>query len=246
MGVFSIKMDSETKWRNAMISVKNIRKSYKDNVVLKNVSMEVDEGDFVAIVGKNGSGKSTLVEIICKMREADSGTIEYGFDEKDIYRNMGIQFQNADFDVRMKVKTLLKLWKEIYNIEKKKYDDLVELLNLSKVMDRKIANISGGEKQRMNIFLALINDPKVIILDELTTGLDALTRLEIRQYLKEINRNQKKTIIMVSHYMDEVDELCNKVYFLKDGVISEAGKIIELKNKYNVEHMDGILEKVLA
>ena len=239
-------MDSETKWRNAMISVKNIRKSYKDNVVLKNVSMEVDEGDFVAIVGKNGSGKSTLVEIICKMREADSGTIEYGFDEKDIYRNMGIQFQNADFDVRMKVKTLLKLWKEIYNIEKKKYDDLVELLNLSKVMDRKIANISGGEKQRMNIFLALINDPKVIILDELTTGLDALTRLEIRQYLKEINRNQKKTIIMVSHYMDEVDELCNKVYFLKDGVISEAGKIIELKNKYNVEHMDGILEKVLA
>ena len=98
----------------------------------------------------------------------------------------------------------------------------------------------------MNIFLALINDPKVIILDELTTGLDALTRLEIRQYLKEINRNQKKTIIMVSHYMDEVDELCNKVYFLKDGVISEAGKIIELKNKYNVEHMDGILEKVLA
>lgn len=229
-----------------MISVKNIRKSYKDNVVLKNVSMEVDEGDFVAIVGKNGSGKSTLVEIICKMREADSGTIEYGFDEKDIYRNMGIQFQNADFDVRMKVKTLLKLWKEIYNIEKKKYDDLVELLNLSKVMDRKIANISGGEKQRMNIFLALINDPKVIILDELTTGLDALTRLEIRQYLKEINRNQKKTIIMVSHYMDEVDELCNKVYFLKDGVISEAGKIIELKNKYNVEHMDGILEKVLA
>lgn len=229
-----------------MISVKNIRKSYKDNVVLKNVSMEVDEGDFVAIVGKNGSGKSTLVEIICKMREADSGTIEYGFDEKDIYRNMGIQFQNADFDVRMKVKTLLKLWKEIYNIEKKKYDDLVELLNLSKVMDRKIANISGGEKQRMNIFLALINDPKVIILDELTTGLDALTRLEIRQYLKEINRNQKKTIIMVSHYMDEVDELCNKVYFLKDGVISEAGKIIELKNKYNVDHMDGILEKVLA
>ena len=229
-----------------MISVRNIRKSYKDNVVLKNVSMEVDEGDFVAIVGKNGSGKSTLVEIICKMREADSGTIEYSFDEKDIYRNMGIQFQNADFDVRMKVKTLLKLWKEIYNVDQKRYDDLVELLNLSKVMNRKIANISGGEKQRMNIFLALINDPKVIILDELTTGLDALTRLEIRQYLKEINRNQKKTIIMVSHYMDEVDELCNKVFFLKDGVIREAGKIIELKTKYNVEHMDGILEKVLA
>ncbi len=113
-------------------------------------------------------------------------------------------------------------------------------------MNRKIANISGGEKQRMNIFLALINDPKVIILDELTTGLDALTRLEIRQYLKEINRNQKKTIIMVSHYMDEVDELCNKVFFLKDGVIREAGKVIELKTKYNVEHMDGILEKVLA
>lgn len=229
-----------------MIKVKNCKKSYKDNVVLKDVSLEVEEGDFAALIGKNGSGKSTLVEIISKMKEADAGTIEYGFDEKDIYVNMGIQFQNADFDVRMKVKTLLYLWKEIYNVTQDKYDDLVELLSLSSIMNRKIGNISGGEKQRMNIFLALINDPKVIILDELTTGLDALTRLEIRKYLKEINLKQKKTIIMVSHYMDEVDELCNKVFFLKDGVIIESGKIIDLKSKYQVESMDKILEKVLA
>lgn len=229
-----------------MISVKHCKKSYKNNVVLKDVSFEVKEGDFVAIIGKNGSGKSTLVEIISKMKEADSGEIEYGFDEKNIYKNMGIQFQNADFDVRMKVKTLLNLWKEIYDVKQKRYDELVELLNLTNIMNRKIGNISGGEKQRMNIFLALIHDPKVIILDELTTGLDALTRLEIRQYLKEINQKHKKTIIMVSHYMDEVDELCNKVFFLKDGVISEAGQIIELKNKYQVASMDGVLEKVLA
>lgn len=229
-----------------MIRVNNCKKSYKDNVVLKDVSLDVEEGDFVAIVGKNGSGKSTLVEIISKMKEADAGTIEYGFDEKDIYIHMGIQFQNADFDGRMNVKTLLNLWKEIYNVDQKRYDDLVGLLSLSSVMNRKIGSISGGERQKMNIFLAFINDPQVIILDELTTGLDALTRLEIRQYLKEINLRQKKTIIMVSHYMDEVDELCNKVFFLKDGVISEAGKIIDLKSKYQVDNMDKVLEKVLA
>lgn len=229
-----------------MIRVKNCKKSYKDNLVLKNVSMEVKEGDFVAVVGKNGSGKSTLIEIITKMKKADAGIIEYGFAEEDIYTKMGIQFQNADFDVRMKVETLLNLWKEIYNVEYTRYSELIQLLNLSGIKKQKIGRISGGERQRMNIFLALINDPKVLVLDELTTGLDAITRLEIRQYLKEINMKQKKTILMVSHYMDEVEELCNKVFFLKDGVICESGKIIDLKNKYQVESMEKVMEKVLA
>lgn len=239
-------METNTKEDKTMLRVKNCKKSYKDKVVLKDVSMEVEEGDFVAIVGKNGSGKSTLIDIITKMKKADAGIIEYGFDEKDIYTNMGIQFQNADFDIRMKVNTLLNLWKEIYNVNDTKYNELIQLLNLSTIKNQKIGRISGGEKQRMNIFLALIHDPKFLILDELTTGLDAITRLEIRQYLKEINQKQKKTILMVSHYMDEVDELCNKVFFLKDGIICEAGKITDLKEKYQVDNMDKVMEKVLA
>lgn len=228
-----------------MISVSNCKKKYKNKEVLKGVSLNVDEGDFVAIIGKNGSGKTTLVEIISKMREADSGVIQYGFDEKNIYMNMGIQFQNADFDIRMKVKTLLNLWKEIYKVDKERYDMLIELLNLDNILNNKIANISGGEKQRMNIFLSLVNNPKVLILDELTTGLDAITRLEIRKYLKKINQIDKKTIIMVSHYMDEVEELCNKAFFLQGGVIAESGLLTDLKKKYEADNMDEVLAKVL-
>lgn len=231
---------------NEIINVKGLQKSFGKKQVLKNVNFTIFDGDFVAIIGINGSGKSTIVNIITKMKDANEGSVTYGFDEKNIYKHVGIQFQNADFDVRMKVKTILKLWKEIYKVKKERYDELLNLLNLDCILDNKIANISGGEKQKMNIFLALINDPDLLILDELTTGLDAITRLELRKYLKKINKEKKKTIIMVSHYMDEVQELCNKAFFLKDGEICEGGPISSLIEKYQTDSMDHVLEKVIS
>ncbi len=229
---------------NDIISVSGLKKSFDQKQVLKDVNFKVSKGDFAAIIGANGSGKSTIVNIITKMKRSDSGTVKYNFSEKDFYKHVGIQFQNADFDVRMKVKTILELWKDIYKVSDKRYNELISFFDLERILNNKIANISGGEKQKMNIFLALINDPDLLILDELTTGLDAITRIELRKYLKKINKEDKKTIIMVSHYMDEVQELCNKAFFLKDGIIYESGTITELMDKYDTDKMDQVLEKL--
>ena len=158
---------------------------------------------------------------------------------------MGIQFQEADFDKRMKVKELAGLWKEIYKVKDDYYNELIRLLELDQVMNQKIGNISGGQRQKLNIFLALIHNPKVLILDELTTGLDAISRAEIRKYLSILNKEKGKTILMVSHYMDEVENLCNKVCFLKDGVISEEGSPNELIKKHNCKNLEQLVVNYL-
>lgn len=228
-----------------MIKISNLKKSYGNKEVLKNINLEIKEGDFVGLVGKNGSGKSTIINILSMVKTQDSGKISYSFDEKEIYKNMGIQFQEADFDKRMKVKELAGLWKEIYKVKDDYYNELIRLLELDQVMNQKIGNISGGQRQKLNIFLALIHNPKVLILDELTTGLDAISRAEIRKYLSILNKEKGKTILMVSHYMDEVENLCNKVCFLKDGVISEEGSPNELIKKHNCKNLEQLVVNYL-
>ncbi|WP_238985098.1 ABC transporter ATP-binding protein [Bacillus kwashiorkori] len=204
-----------------MLQVKNITKKYGKKEVLRGVTFTVEKGDFLAIIGKNGVGKTTLVNIICKLLKQDGGTISYGFDEKKIYNKIGVQTQSGDFDDRLKVQDMCKLWKKIYKVEQKKVDELLERFELTDVKKQYIKTLSGGQKQKLNILLSLINDPDLLILDELTTSLDAISRHEMRKYLKMLN-NQGKTIIMISHYMDEVEELCNKVVVLKDGKVEQT------------------------
>ena len=108
-----------------MIKISNLKKSYGNKEVLKNINLEIKEGDFVGLVGKNGSGKSTIINILSMVKTQDSGKISYSFDEKEIYKNMGIQFQEADFDKRMKVKELAGLWKEIYKVKDDYYNELI-------------------------------------------------------------------------------------------------------------------------
>lgn len=215
-----------------MLSLVNITKSYGKKEVLKGVSFKVEKGEFVGIIGKNGAGKTTLVNIICNLLKRDGGIISYGFEEGELYSKIGVQTQMCEFDERLKVVDMLELWQSIYNVDENRIEELLKRFELSDVKKQFIKTLSGGQKQKLNILLALINNPEIIILDELTTSLDAVSRYEMRKYLLELNR-EGKTILMVSHYMDEVEELCERVIVLKDGVVVENRAPEELiDNKY--------------
>ena len=215
-----------------MIHVENLKKSYGSNEVLKGINLSVEKGSCTALVGRNGSGKSTLIDVVCKVSKANSGMVRYDFEESKLFEHIGVQIQEAKFDSRLKVKEIIKLWQSIYGGAKADLDELIDILELKPIMNNRSERISGGQRQKLSILLSLFHDPEMLIFDELTTGLDATTRDDVQQYLKMLNRKRGKTIFIVSHYMDEVEALCDKVYFLKDGVIFESGTPDEIKEKY--------------
>jgi ABC-2 type transport system ATP-binding protein len=225
-----------------MIQVEGIVKSYKDKNVLKGASLSIERGSFTGLVGSNGAGKSTLVDIICKAKKADNGKIRYDFDEKDLFSHIGVQVQEAGFDKRLKIKDIIDLWKTIYPCNATDIGELLDLFDLTPILDRRVDKVSGGQKQKLNILLAVFHNPELLIFDELTTGLDAVSRDGVHEYLKMLNTDRGKTIFIVSHYMDEVEALCNMVYFLKDGVIFESGSPSEVKERHGVDSLQDFVK----
>jgi len=226
-----------------MITIKDLQKNYGSNKVLRGVDLLVEKGSCTALVGRNGSGKTTLVDIICKAKKANSGNVKYSFDEKKLFDHIGVQMQDAQFDSRLKVKEIINLWKSIYGGAKADLDELIDVLDLKPIMNNRSDKISGGQRQKLSILLSLFHDPELLIFDELTTGLDAATRDDVQEYLKMINKKRGKTIFIVSHYMDEVEALCDMVYFLKDGVIFESGSPDSIKEKYGCESLQEFVKQ---
>ena len=229
-----------------MIHIENLKKSYGSNDVLKGINLSIEKGSCTALVGRNGSGKSTLIDVVCKITTANSGTVRYDFQESKMFDHIGVQIQEAKFDSRLKVKEIINLWHSIYGEAKADLDELVNILELKPIMNNRSERISGGQRQKLSILLSLFHDPEMLIFDELTTGLDATTRDDVQQYLKMLNRKRGKTIFIVSHYMDEVEALCDMVYFLKYGVIFESGSPDEIKKKYNCYSLQEFVKKHMS
>jgi ABC-2 type transport system ATP-binding protein len=225
-----------------MIQIEGLTKNYGHNKVLKGVDLTVETGSCTALVGRNGSGKSTLVDIVCKAKKADNGVIHYDFEEAKIFDHIGVQIQDAQFDSRLKVKEIINLWKSIYGGSREHLDELIDVLEIDQIMNQRSDKISGGQRQKLSILLSLFHDPKFLIFDELTTGLDASTRDDVQEYLKVINTKRGKTIFIVSHYMDEVEAICDMVYFLKDGVIFDNGSPDSIKHKYNCDSLQAFVK----
>jgi ABC-2 type transport system ATP-binding protein len=220
-----------------MIHIEGLKKNYGNNQVLKGVDLSVNAGSFTALVGRNGSGKTTLVDIVCKAKKATGGTVSYSFEESKIFNHIGVQIQDAQFDSRLKVKEIIDLWKSLYGGSKANLDELIDILEIAPIMNQRSDKISGGQRQKLSILMTLFHDPELLIFDELTTGLDAQARDDVQEYLMLMNRDRGKTIFMVSHYMDEVEALCDMVYFLKDGVIFDSGSPDHIKEKYACESL---------
>ena len=175
-----------------MIKITGIKKNYGTNQVLKGVDLSIEKGSFTALVGRNGSGKSTIVDIICKAKKSTSGAVSYDFPENKIFDHIGVQIQDAQFDGRLKVKEIIDLWKSLYGGAKADLDEIIRVLEMESFLNQRADRLSGGQRQKLSILIALFHDPELLIFDELTTGLDATMRDEVQEYLKMLNRDRCK------------------------------------------------------
>lgn len=204
----------------SIVELSDIRKSYAGNPVLKGVSFAIERGEIFGIIGRNGAGKTTTVECIAGLRETDGGTIRVlGLDpvnDRDALRKvLGVQLQKTEFPPRAKVIELIRLYASFYE-NPANGDDLLAELGLSDKRRAAVGKLSGGQKQRLSIALALIGNPQVVILDELTTGLDPAARRETWRLIERI-RDRGVTIILVTHFMDEAERLCDRLAVIEDG-----------------------------
>lgn len=210
---------------NPIISVRDLVKSYGQFHAVQSISFDVYEGEIFGLLGPNGAGKSTTLEIIETLRSKTSGTIVVdGIDlDKDpaaIKKIIGVQLQTSGFYPGLNLVELIKLFGGLYN----RTVDPIELLkkvNLEDKAKNKSKELSGGQRQRFSIATTLINKPKIIFLDEPTTGLDPQARRNLWDLIKEI-RNSGTTVIITTHYMDEAEQLCDRI------AIMDKGKIIKL------------------
>src|ERR1700760_1225403 len=220
-----------------IISVKNLVKNYGDFEAVKQISFEVFRGEIFGLLGPNGAGKSTTLEIIETLREKTSGTVVVdGLDldrsPNEIKKRIGVQLQTSGYYPNLNLTELLMLFGGLYNRDIKPMEFLGKVNLLDKAKS-KYKELSGGQKQRFSIATTLINQPRIIFLDEPTTGLDPQARRNLWELIKEI-RKKGTTVIITTHYMDEAEVLCDRVAFI------DGGNII------GIDTPDNFIDKLVA
>jgi ABC-2 type transport system ATP-binding protein len=209
-----------------IIKVKDLVKKYGSFEAVKGISFEVKDGEIFGLLGPNGAGKSTTLEIIETLRQKTSGEVWVnGFnldkDPDEIKKIIGVQLQTSGYYPNLKLTELMILFGGLYN---RNVDPmhLLEMVNLKDKANSKVKELSGGQKQRFSIATTLINDPKIVFLDEPTTGLDPQARRNLWDLVRNI-RDKGTTVIITTHYMDEAEVLCDRV------AIIDSGKIIAME-----------------
>jgi ABC-2 type transport system ATP-binding protein len=205
-----------------VIEVKNLRKTYGKTIAVKDISFEVHEGEIFGMVGPNGAGKTTTIECIEGLRKPNQGSIRVlGVDpQKDSHTlrlYTGMQLQQSSLPDHMKVWEALDLYSAFYP-DPVNYNGLIDQLGLAEKRDTQFKKLSGGQQQRLFIALAILPNPKLVFLDELTTGLDPQARHAIWDLIREI-RAQGKTIFLTTHFMEEAERLCDRVAIIDNGLI---------------------------
>lgn len=222
------------------VSFNNVTKEFKNKAVLKGVSFNIEAGDIYGLIGENGAGKTTLLKLIVNLLKATSGNIqvlgkEIKKDSYDYLRNIGALIDEPVFYKKLTLYENFKVHCEYLGFyDEEKLESVLKRVGLHNKKDRKIKELSFGEKQRLAIAYALITEPELLILDEPTNGLDPIAIVELREILLKLNREFNTTIIISSHAINELETLVNKVMFLKNGEIVENGLLEEIKEKCSV------------
>ena len=219
----------------AAIHVAGIRKTYGATVAVDDVSFEVRRGEIFGLIGPNGAGKTTTMECVEGLRTPDRGAISVlGLDPaRDVYalqQRIGVQLQEAQLQKRIKVREAVAFWSSLYP-RPADGDRLISQLGLSEKRNAWFMTLSGGQKQRLFIALALINDPELVFLDELTTGLDPQARRAIWDLVRDI-RHRGKTVFLTTHLMEEAERLCDRVAIIDHGRIIDVGTPPELVRRH--------------
>ncbi len=218
-----------------VVHVDTIRKTYGRTVAVDEISFDVEQGEIFGLIGPNGAGKTTTLECVEGIRAPDRGRISVlGLDPvKDVYalqERIGVQLQEAQLQKRIKVREAVGLWASLYS-KSVDGDRLIEQLGLKDKRESWFMTLSGGQKQRLFIALALINDPEVVFLDELTTGLDPQARRAIWELVRGI-RERGKTVFLTTHLMEEAERLCDRVAIIDHGRIVDIGAPADLVRRH--------------
>jgi ABC-2 type transport system ATP-binding protein len=219
-----------------VIQVSGVRKAYGPTVAVDEVSFEVNDGEIFGLIGPNGAGKTTTMECIEGLRTPDRGAISVlGLNPfRDVYKlqnRIGVQLQQAQLQKRIKVWEAMDLWALLYGKKATDGERLLEQLGLAEKRNAWFMTLSGGQKQRLFIALALINDPEVVFLDELTTGLDPQARRAIWDLVRGI-RERGKTVFLTTHLMEEAERLCDRVAIIEHGRIIDIDRPQSLVNRH--------------
>lgn len=223
-----------------IIEINNLDKSFQDVHAVNDLSLCVREGELFAFLGVNGAGKSTTISIMCGMLAKDSGKVFIdGFDVdknmREITKELGVVFQNTVLDAKLSVKDNLLSRASLYGITgkeaKQRIENLAELLDFKDILNRIFGKLSGGQKRRVDVARALINNPKILILDEPTTGLDPEARKMLWRVVEKLRKTENLTVFLTTHYMEEAAD-ADYVVILDSGKIAAKGTPLELKNNY--------------
>lgn len=243
-----------------IIEIIDLHKSYGNVKAVDGISFNVKRGSLFAFLGLNGAGKSTTINIICSIIKKDSGMVKVdGLDidshVEDIKKITGIVFQQSVLDERLSVKDNLKCRAALYGITGEKFrttfDFVTNVLSLEDIISRPYGKLSGGQKRRVDIARGLLNEPKLLILDEPTTGLDPQTRKSVWSVIDKLRSERDMTVFLTTHYMEEAGG-ADDVIILDSGLVAASGTPVELKNRYSGTYIkiysegEGIESKVQA
>lgn len=224
---------------NELLSVQNVIKSFSENKVLNCLSFKVNKGEILGVLGPNGAGKSTVFNILSGLTSADSGNVDFAGGimpgSKEYKKSIGIVPQDISLYNNMTVEENLKFIGKLYGIRGKKLslkvDEIIDEVNLGMKKKDYIKNLSGGMKRRVNIAASLLHEPKLVIMDEPTVGVDPQSRVDIWKIIKNL-KERGQSIIFTSHYVDEVERLSDRVIIIKKGIVVAEGTVKQLVSKY--------------
>ena len=213
------------------VSVRNLTKSFANRVVVDDLSFDVRKGEVFALLGHNGAGKSTTIDLILGLKAPDGGSAKIlGMDaaknRRQVFERVGVQLQNTQYQPNITVEEACIEYASLYAAPAD-YPQLLERFGLGTLRKSFVSKLSGGERQKLSVVLALIGKPEIVFLDELTTGLDVVARREVWRTLKQLE-SQGLTIFLTTHYMEEAEALCDRVCIIKSGKKVAEGTIDEV------------------
>ena len=210
-----------------VFEISNITKSFKNKQILKGVDLVVNKGDIIGLLGLNGEGKSTLIKIILGILSQDSGEVKRNFEIKS---DVGVMLQEISMPEKMKVYEWLDMVKR-FSTNSKSVESVLDSVNLRTVKNKYCDSLSGGQQRRVQFATAIINNPKVLILDEPTVGMDVVSKKAFWETLNTFSFSKDLTIILISHDMEEVSEFCNRVLILSKGLLVSDSKMTNVQDK---------------